>query len=35
MNLGETFEEIFALKYMKGMVEPGEAVGCTAAQSIG
>ena len=28
-------QEIFALKYKKGMVEPGEAVGCTAAQSIG
>lgn len=28
-------QEIFALKYKKGMIEPGEAVGCTAAQSIG
>jgi DNA-directed RNA polymerase I subunit RPA1 len=34
-KLDEEFQEIFALKYNRGMVEPGEAVGCTAAQSIG
>lgn len=35
MKMGQVFEDIFALKYQRGMVEPGEAVGCTAAQSIG
>lgn len=27
--------EVFGLKYKFGMVEPGESVGCAAAQSIG
>lgn len=35
LKLGLKFEEIFALKYQRGMVQPGQAVGCTAAQSIG
>ena len=35
LKADEEFQEIFALKYQRGMVEPGEAVGCTAAQSIG
>ena len=34
-RMGDDFADVFALKYKKGMVEPGEAVGCTAAQSIG
>ena len=29
------FKEMYGLKYFHGMVQPGESVGCTAAQSIG
>ena len=29
------FNEVYALKYMYGLIHPGESVGCTAAQSIG
>ena len=35
LNPSLLLQEVFALKYKRGMVEPGEAVGCTAAQSIG
>ena len=31
----EEFNQIYTLKYKYNMIEPGEAVGCTAAQSIG
>ena len=29
------FNEVYSLKYMFSLVQPGESVGCTAAQSIG
>lgn len=34
-NCTKEFNEIYSLKYMHSLINPGESVGCTAAQSIG
>jgi hypothetical protein len=34
-NNNNEFNEVYSLKYMHALINPGESVGCTAAQSIG
>lgn len=34
-KLNREFKEVYGLKYLHDMIQPGESVGCTAAQSIG